>query len=213
MFQLPGGEKCRARFRKDGYVVVGQSLEVASATHAAAIAARTVDAFARSIDRRGDGSRLAYSVVTGEQIQSAAPTLFDLYASETLLEWVRDVTECPTVSKSPHLQSAVNINCLTMAGEEYPLHRDALPYTVLLFLSDVVLESGGTFVIHSLAGEVAMIQPKLGQLVLMDGARCEHGVMRLSRDAWRITMPMVFPSAFVERPAGLDDYLYGSRHA
>jgi hypothetical protein len=213
MFQLPCDAQSRARFRRDGYVVVAESLDAASAADAAATADLTIGSAARTIDRRDRGNRLAYKVVTGDRIKSEAPALFDLYASPLLLEWVRHVTDCDAVSQSPHLQSAVNLNCLTAAGEQYPLHRDALPYTVLLFLSDVAVEAGGPFVIHSLSGRVVSIQPALGRLVLMDGARCDHGVAPLRRHTWRITMPMVFPGAFVERPDGLDDYLYRAEGA
>jgi hypothetical protein len=208
MFQLPPAEQCRTRFGRDGYVIVPQSLEETTARNAAAVAAATVASCAYSIDRRGTGTHLAYHVVTGERIESDAPMLFDLYTSASLLEWVRDVTGCHGVSRSSHLRSAVNINCLAAAGQQYPLHRDAVPYTVLLFLSDVELDAGGQFLIHSLTGDVEAIQPRLGQLLLMDGARCLHGAAALDREAWRVTMPMTFPSKVVERPAGLDDYLY-----
>jgi hypothetical protein len=208
MFQLPHEEQCSTRFRRDGYVLVPDGLHGTAAAVAATTAARIVDSSAQAIDRRGTDDCLVYRVVTGERIKSDAPMLFDLYVSATLLEWVRGVTGCPTVSRSSHLRSAVNINCLTTAGEEYPLHRDAVPYTVLLFLSDVALDAGGQFLIHSLEGEVTAIQPRLGQLVLLDGARCQHAVAPLDRDAWRLTMPMVFPARLVDRPAGLDDYLY-----
>jgi hypothetical protein len=208
MFRLPSSKGCRALFAKDGYVSVAQSLDADDAMNAAAEASRMVRSFARSIDRRGEGSRLTYRVVTGDRIKSEAPILFDLYSSTALLEWVQQVTDCAAVSQSPHLRSAVNINCMTAPNEEYPEHQDAVPYTALLFLSDVAPDAGGPFVVHALTGEVVTIQPALGQLVLMDGSRCAHGVLPLVREAWRLTMPMVFPRAVVERPAGLDDYLY-----
>jgi hypothetical protein len=213
MFELPEVADCRAQFSKDGYVLVGQSLSARAAFDLAAVSARAVDSFARSIDRRGRGSRLAYRVVTGDWIECEAPVLFDLYTSAALLKWIREVTSCATVSRSPHIRSAININCLTAPREEYPQHCDAVPYTVLLFLSDVEPEADGHFVIHSLAGEVARIQPRLGQRVLMDGARCRHGVAPLAREAWRVTLPMVFLAQVAERPEGLDDYLYGSEAA
>jgi hypothetical protein len=208
MYQLPDAQQCRTRFDHEGYLLVPQSLEETTARNAAIIAAGVVKSCAESIDRRGAGARLAYRVVTGERIKSDAPMLFELYASATLLEWVRRVTGCRSVSRSSHLRSAVNINCLATAGQQYPPHLDAIPYTVLLFLSDVPIEAGGQFLLHSLEGEVVAIQPRRGHMVLMDGARCRHGVAPLEREAWRLTMPMVFPARVVERPAGLDDYLY-----
>lgn len=119
------------------------------------------------------------------------------------------MTKSATVARSPHLRSAVNINCLTAPGEEYPLHRDAVPYTALLFLSNVAADAGGAFVIHSIAGTRRIVRPRLGNLLLMDGSRCSHGVAPLRRDAWRVTMPMVFPERTADRPEGLDEYLYG----
>jgi hypothetical protein len=210
MLELPDAEHCQKLFSKDGYVLVARSMPMDAAIDLAAAAARAVHSFARAIDRRGRSSRLAYRVVTGDWIASQAPMLHDLYTSQTLLAWVRGVTNCASVSRSRHVRSAININCLTARGDEYPLHCDAVPYTVLLFLSDVEPAAGGQFLIHSLGGAVARIQPRLGQLVLMDGARCRHGVETLARAAWRLTVPMVFPVQLAERPEGLDDHLYGA---
>jgi hypothetical protein len=207
-FELPQDEPARTRFLREGYLLVPESLHATVAGDVAIAARKLVDASAASIDRRSTGARLIYRVVTGERIQSDAPMLFDLYSSPTLLEWVRHVTGCRGVSRSPHLPSSVNLNCLTARGDEYPAHRDAIPYTVLLFLSDVARDAGGQLLIQSLQGEMAAIRPRLGQLVLIDGARCQHAVAPLRRDTWRVTMPMVFPMAHAERPAGLDDYLY-----
>jgi hypothetical protein len=207
-FQLPQDEQSRIRFLREGYLLVPQSLHATLAGDVATAARELVDASAASIDRRGTGARLIYRVVTGERIASDAPMLFGLYSSTTLLEWVRHVTGCRGVSRSPHLPSSVNLNCLTTRGDEYAAHRDAVPYTVLLFLSDVAADAGGQLLIQSLQGNMAAIQPRLGQLVLMDGARCRHAVAPLRQDTWRVTMPMVFPRTYVERPPGLDDYLY-----
>ena len=210
MFQLPDAEHCHRLFSTDGYVLVDRSVPAGAAIDLAAVAARAVHSFARSIERPGTSGRLAYRVVTGDWIASEASVLYELYTAPALLAWVRKVTNCASVSRSQHVRSAININCLTAPGDEYPLHRDALPYTVLLFLSDVEPAAGGQFLIHSLGGAVARIQPRLGQLLLMDGARCRHGVEALARDTWRLTVPMVFPAQFAERPEGLDFHLYGA---
>jgi hypothetical protein len=213
MFLLPDVEDARLRFRRDGHILVEHSLMPSAAISTARLAEAAVRSSARRIDHRDEGSRLAYSVVTGDHIMRDAPLLFSLYTSPTLLTWVRRVTDCPSVARSPETRSAININCLTRRGEEYPLHLDAVPYTAVLFLSDVEAHAGGHFVIHSLRGGVFEIQPTLGHLVLMDGAACRHGVMPLRRDAWRLTMPMVFPARHTARPDGLDDFLYGVDHA
>ena len=195
---------------RDGFVVVRESLARSDAATLVEAARRVAGSAAVSIDRRSADTGLAYSVVSGDRIQTEAPLLFDFYTSADLLEWVRDVTGCGTVSRSPHLRSAVNLNCLTRPGEQYPFHRDAVPYTALLFLSDLDADVGGAFVIDPLRRERVRIQPVLGSFVLMDGSRCAHGVEPLRRPALRLTLPMVFPALHVERPEGLDEYLYGA---
>ena len=210
MFNLPSPAQCRPCFQNDGYVLVRDALQATKARALAGTAERITRSAAVSIDRRDQGAALAYSVVTGERIQRDARELFELYTSPDLLAWVRAVTNCATVARSRHLRSAVNINCLTRRGEEYPQHRDAVPYTALLFLSDVAADAGGEFVIDSAAGIRAAVRPRLGNLLLMDGSRCPHAVAPLRRDAWRLTMPMVFPQRVIQRPEGLDEYLYGA---
>ena len=61
-----------------------------------------------------------------------------------------------------------------------------------------------------MTGRLLTIPPTAGQLVLMDGHRCAHAVAPLRADAARITVPMVFPAVQIDRPAGLDDYLYAT---
>jgi hypothetical protein len=209
VLHLPRARDCQDSFSGDGFVVVPDCVTRPEASPLVE-AARRVAGSAVSIDHRSADAGLAYSVVSGDRIQRDAPLLFDLYTSADLLQWVRDVTGCRTVSRSPHLRSAVNLNCLTRPGEQYPLHRDAVPYTALLFLSDLDAEAGGAFVIDPPQRERVRIQPVLGCFVLMDGSRCEHGVEPLRRPALRLTMPMVFPALHVERPEGLDEYLYGA---
>jgi hypothetical protein len=47
--------------------------------------------------------------------------------------------------------------------------------------------------------------------VLINGKRCAHAVAPLLHDTERLTIPMVYPAENVDRPRGLDDYLYISR--
>jgi hypothetical protein len=210
VIKLPDARACGSAFRRDGFVVVRGFVSSVDAGAIAAEAGRVARQAAVQIDHRSGQDGLAYRVVSGERIQAHARSLFDLYASSELLEWVRSVTQCAVVTTSPHLLSAININCLTQPGDQYPLHRDAVPYTALLFLSDVDEEAGGAFVIESLCGERVRVQPSVGTFMLMDGARCAHGVEPLRRPTLRLTMPMVFPAIHVDRPEGLDEYLYGA---
>ena len=207
--RLPAPEDCRETFARDGFILVPRSGAVDVLADLSAAAERVARQASISIDRRPEGSALVYRVVSGECLAAEAPLLFDLYQSPQLLAWIAAVTGQPSVSLSPHIRSAVNVNCLSRKGEQYPEHRDAAPYTGLLFLNDLDDAAGGQFVITAAGGRRVEIQPRLGILVLMDGTRCPHAVAPLRRDVLRLTMPMVFPAIAAERPAGLDEYLYG----
>jgi hypothetical protein len=105
----------------------------------------------------------------------------------------------------------VNVNVLQTAGQQYRWHTDAVPFTVLVFLTTLPADSGGEFLIRTRMGELMTIPARAGQLVLMDGRQCAHAVAPLRDDILRITVPMVFPAYQIERPRGLDDYLYSSQ--
>ena len=211
LLTLPPPDSCRQAFAREGFVLVAQCCLPQSLADLSAAAERVARQSSISIDRRPEGSPLVYRVVSGERVAADAPLLFDLYRSPQLLAWIASVTGQPSVSLSPHLRSAVNVNCLSVTGEEYPEHRDAVPYTGLLFLNDLDDAAGGQFVIRSARGRRVEIQPRLGIFVLMDGTRCPHSVAPLRRDVLRLTMPMVFPAIAAERPTGLDEYLYGGQ--
>jgi hypothetical protein len=102
----------------------------------------------------------------------------------------------------------------------YRWHFDAVPYTVLLYLTDVRREDGGALEIvpncqpHQVpdwTARAAQFWPAAGTLVLMDGTRCYHRVAPLLRPSVRFSIPLVYPNTegTHERPAGLDSYLYG----
>jgi hypothetical protein len=208
MFDLPPPERCSAQFGRDGYLLVRAAVPHSVAWSLKSAAEQAVRSAGAWIDRRNGERGLAYRVVTGDVIRTDAQGLFAVYTSAYLLEWMRAVTSCVALSRSTHLRSAININCMTTPGDEYPIHRDAVPYTVLLFLSDVEPAAGGEFLIETAAGRHVKIQPRLGNLLLMDGTRCPHGAAPLRRAAVRMTLPMVYPAQSIERPDGLDDYLY-----
>jgi hypothetical protein len=161
--------------------------------------------------RRNDEDTLDYHVVTGDLIKSEAPLLFALYTAPQLLSWIRGVTQMKDLAISPHLRSSININCLTEAGQHYPWHTDAVPYTALLFLSTLSAAAGGEFLIRATNERGLMrIPPRRGDFVFMDGKRCAHAVAPLACNSIRLTVPMVYPIENAERPRGLDDYLYNS---
>ena len=163
-----------------------------------------------NVDRRHGGDGLSYSVVTGDRILEDAGILSAMYTSVEMLEWIRALTDLPTLTRSPHRLSAVNVNCLTRAGQRYPWHRDAVPFTAILFVTSLPASAGGQLLVRSADGGRVSIPPIGGDLVLLDGARCPHAVAPLSIDVLRVTVPMVYPVAHVERPSGLDEYLYAS---
>lgn len=210
MIQLPAPAQYRDEFQRDGFVLVRDFFKERDARTYYATSLGLVRERAVTIDRRKDGHGLMYRVVTGDRIQSEAPMLYELYWSPCLIEWVRAITNCPDLAPSSQVRSGLNINCLMNEGDGYPMHRDATPYTALLFLTSLDAACGGEFLIRSARGARVTIRPMVGQFLLMDGARCAHGVAPLRRDALRLTMPMVYPAAAVARPEGLDEYLYGT---
>jgi 2OG-Fe(II) oxygenase superfamily len=126
-----------------------------------------------------------------------------------MLTWIGRLSDSPAVRPSPHLRSAININCLSRTGQQYPWHRDAVPFTAVLFLTSLPSSAGGELLIRTAEGERMAICPAAGDLIVMDGSRCPHAVAPLAIDTLRVTVPMVYPAFHVERPDGLDQHLYG----
>ena len=206
--QLPPVRVARAALREQGFVIARDWLPgvvVATlADAAAAVAARHAVYVTRSTEKH----TLDYRVVTGELIKSQAPALFALYASSPLVSWIREVTGVADLTTSPFLHSSINVNCLTQPGQHYGWHTDAVPFTALLFLTTLRASAGGAFLIRSArSGSVIAIQPTRGELILMDGRRCEHAVAPLTRKVCRLTVPMAYPAEPVARLRGLDEYL------
>jgi len=208
--RLPAGDEVRTLFEQRGVLLVPDFLGPAEADALAARAASLVARRALHIRRSVDGSTLDYRVVTGDVIREEAASIYEMYETAHLLEWIRHVADTEEVGRSPHERSAVNINVLDTAGQEYRWHHDAVPYTVLVFLTTLSASAGGEFLVRTRRDELMTVRPVAGQLVLMDGRQCAHAVAPLRENAIRITVPMVFPAYQVERPPGLDDYLYST---
>jgi hypothetical protein len=207
---LPDPHGAQDEFQRRGFVVVPNLLDASEQSMLLQLATALVQRRSSLIDRAEHGERLWYTVVTGDRIKSEATPLFSFYTDPEVVSWIRALTGSASVGISPHLRSSININCLTTRGQRYPWHRDAVPYTALLFLSSVSRACGGTFMIRAADGSRVDIQPASGTLLLMDGTRCPHAVAPLNEDTLRLTVPMVYPVRDVDRPAGLDDYLYGT---
>ena len=205
---LPAGDEESQRFQQRGVLVVPDFLSQADADVLAAQGSRVAARRAIQIRRSVDGSTLDYRVVTGDVVKAEAPALYEIYESSLVLEWIRSTSGIADVGVSPHIRSAVNINILDRAGQQYRWHTDAVPFTILIFLTTIPPSAGGAFTIRTRQGDVMAIPPVAGQLVLMDGRQCAHAVAPLLEDAVRMSVPMVFPAYQVARPPGLDDYLY-----
>ncbi len=210
MLHLPPARRLRAEFNRCGFVVCARALAPPALSPLAEAAHDVVRGSAVGIDRAsGDRERLWYAVVTGDVIAERCPALFAVYQSHEMLDWIRALTASPSVSTSAHLRSSININCLDRVGQGYPGHVDATPFTAVLFLSSLSAGDGGEFQIQSAAGDRIAIRPRAGDLVVMDGTRCPHGVAPLRQPVARLTVPMVYPAAHTARPPGLDEFLYG----
>ena len=207
--QLPDPTLVQPEFLRRGFVVVGDALDLHKQTALCDVALALVKRRGANVDRTNAEKRLRYRVVAGDRIAAEGKPLFELYTRPAMLSWVRGVTGSSWLAPSPHLRSAININCLQSSGDRYPWHRDAVPHTVVLFLTSVPASAGGTFLIRAADEGLARVQPRAGSLVLMDGTRCEHAVAPLTADILRLSVPMVYPASAIERPAGLDEYLYG----
>lgn len=210
MLRLPREEEVHQRFRDSGILLVRDALDAAAASDLEGEALALAGRAGRHIRRASDAGVLDYRVITGDVIRTDAPRLHAIYESAELLDWIRAVTGTATVALSPHQRSAINVNVLDTAGQEYRWHTDAVPFTVLLFLTTVPASAGGELLVRTDPGAVMAIAPVAGSLVLMDGRRCAHAVAPLREDALRISVPMVFPEVEDRRPAGLDDYLYAT---
>lgn len=208
MFELPDAVTYRDFFASHKFVVVPDFLppEIARdwALRAEALSAQR----GVSILRPGE-HKLAYIVVDGKLIRKHWPALYRFYGAEQVRAWVAAVTGETAIFTSAHEASAININRLESTEHIYRWHYDAVPYTLLVYLSDSVPDDGGALEVRRETGEVIQIYPRRGLAVLMDGTRCEHHAAPLLRQVVRLSMPMVFPANRVHaRPTGLDDYLY-----
>ena len=208
---LPATGDVRRTFQENGFVLVRDFLGEDASAEIAALASDVLGRRGVHITRPSGNDTLDYRVVTGDVIQAEAGAIYTLYTSSDLLTWIREVTGIKDVGRSPHLRSAVNINCLDTCGQRYPWHNDAVPFTVLLFLTTLPEPAGGEFLIRTGPDDVVTVRPESGLLLLMDGKRCAHAVAPLLEDAYRLSVPMVFPAVPTRRPAGLDDFLYSAQ--
>jgi len=224
--QLPYRQQWSEDFAKSGAVVIHGALPQQTIADWRTISQDLVTRFGIDIERRSAEHTLTYRVVTGEVLRLHAPEIFAFYSASETADWVRQITGAPSIVTSARERSAININCLERPGQRYRWHFDAIPYTLLLYLTDHAPEDGGSLEFCSctpaeiegsareptaaqLEREKVSITPRAGMMVLMDGTRCYHSAAPVLRPISRLSIPMVFPvSREHERPEGLDDYLY-----
>jgi 2OG-Fe(II) oxygenase superfamily len=206
--RLPDPASLRADFQRQGFALVTEWLDPDERSAFFDEGCALMRSHSTVVDRADHGERLWYEVVTGVHIKAEGSLLFSLYTAPDMLTWVRAMTATSSLGPSPHLRSAININCMRAAGQRYPWHRDAVPYTAVLFLSSVPSVAGGALSIQAANDARVEVQPTSGTLIFMDGTRCPHAVSPLIEDTLRLTVPMVYPAAYLARPEGLDDYLY-----
>ena len=213
-------------FARANAVVIDGALPPETIAEWRRISLDLVTRFGIDIERRSAEHTLTYRVVTGDLLRKHAPEIFEFYAAGETADWVRQITGAPSILTSARERSAININCLERLGQRYRWHFDAIPYTLLLYLTDHTPEDGGALEFcpcawpeggdsprdpspAQLERDKVSVIPRAGMMVLMDGARCYHSVAPVLRPVSRISIPMVFPvSRQHERPEGLDDYLY-----
>lgn len=201
-------------FQQFGFAIAESVLPQTVCSRFRAHATYLAQAGALEINKQGTSGATAlhYAVVPGEIVEKEWLEMFTLYRSPTLQQWIRTITRSKEIFQSNHLRSAININVLSRAGELYPWHFDAVPYTLILYLSDSAPEDGGALQIRNVRAHLRKTMtylPHSGDLVLMDGTRCYHRITALRRDHLRISVPMVFPESLEHsRPADLDSFLY-----
>jgi len=224
--QLPYREQWARDFANSGAVVIQEALPPETIAEWRGISQDLVTRFGIDIERRSAEHTLTYRVVTGEVLCQRAPEIFAFYSASETAEWVRQITGAPSIVTSARERSAININCLERPGQRYRWHFDAIPYTLLLYLTNHTPEDGGALefctcapaeidgssrkpTTAQLEREKVSITPRAGMIALMDGTRCYHSAAPVLRPISRLSIPMVFPvSREHERPEGLDDYLY-----
>ena len=217
-FLPPISPEAQHDFRQNGYISLPHVLP-AELTERWRQKSQQLKGGALTIKRSEGGFELVYRVVTGNVIQDQWPELFAFYKDPQVLEWIRDISEEDEICTSSFLRSAVNLNIMESTDSVYRWHFDAVPYTMLIYLNDIVAQDGGAMemvpgcrphTVPDLAkSPIVQLWPTAGTWVLMDGTRCYHRVSQLLHPYTRLSIPLVYPNTKQDqRPAGLDAYLY-----
>lgn len=155
-------------------------------------------------------TRLMYRLMDGDQIEQVLPALDALYKGP-LVELASSSFDVE-LSVSPVVRNGININIIEGASSRYEWHVDSNPITGLLAFTGSNAVTGGRLLFGQDAADQVALPLEEGQFLIFDARRVPHSVEPLHQDLTRITAPMNFfvEGAPIERPAGLDDALYGS---
>lgn len=146
----------------------------------------------------------------GNQVAEFLPQLDSLYRTELLR--LAGQSFNLALRASPDLINGVNLNVIEGLSSRYEWHVDSNPVTGLLVLTSSQAETGGRLLFGEEPSSQVALSLKRGQFLIFDARKAPHSVEPLRRNLTRITAPMNFfvAGTLIERPAGLDDSLYGS---
>jgi hypothetical protein len=153
-------------------------------------------------------------VVSGDVVEAELPWLMALYRGP-ILELANGLG-LGRFTTASDIRSSVNINSVPR-GSRYEWHVDSNPLTALLFVTTHEPVEGGALVFRPDprrdpgASWENVVHPVSGELLIFDARRAAHAVTRLEGAEVRVVVPMNYylDGEAVERPADLDDYLYG----
>jgi hypothetical protein len=195
--------------------------------------ARTAEA-AVEVARVRRGRGLHYEVLDGERVARDMPEVRHLY--DKLLRAARELSGLD-LSLLSNLQASANVN-ITAHGGEYRWHYDRNEVTILLYLNEV---DGGeiecypnyrVFLRHRLPrvqrvldgllatamtrrvlGQLVVVAPAPGRMVVMRGDRCLHSVRPVGPGTERVTLVFAYSAAAARssRKDALDSYLYSQQ--
>jgi hypothetical protein len=167
----------------------------------------------KQIDRPGAGpgsltnDGLRYEVLDGQGVVDHLSDLW-LWAHDTCLPIVSASAGKP-LKLSEVVLAAVNVNVIRGQGEQYELHVDSVPYTLIVWATEG--HKGGELLCQwPLHSAEVLITPRVGSAVLFEGKLTPHAVMPMQDDSTRISIPIALEIVGVEneRDADLSSFLY-----
>lgn len=152
---------------------------------------------------------LQYSITDGSEIATRLPLIMTLYR-QAIPSFIADYIGLDIVP-SRFEKSSITLNLLEGSGSRYEKHVDSNSITGLLFASSLTPEDGGALRLYYPGRAPLDVLPRAGTFLLYDARWVPHEVMPLCRNTSRLSLPMNYflPTDIEERPAHLDDYIFG----